>query len=207
MQGKKGGICSMIGVILKCSTSLFDRVWQFQCQINGCRICLCSYAVHFDISFTILILAYILPFQKRKVWDTFRIFTELGGDSLRNGRYSVKSGYNPLTRDILHNDKFYAGDWNDVWRVLAPHKAKNLSWGICWGCILTRVKSLQRHVPCPSNYHWFDSNFEDNWHAFGVTLSMSVGIGLGLDCKASYCPGWRDSYCYRISFWYLQVLK
>lgn len=83
-------------------------------------ICLCNYAVHFDISFTILIVTYPvlwlvsyqygLPFQKRRVWDSFRISTELGGDSLRNGRYSVKSNYNLLTRDILHNDKFYAGD-------------------------------------------------------------------------------------------------
>jgi len=43
------------------------------------------------------------------------------------------------------------GYWKHPWKVSAPHKALNLLWRICRGCVPTRVTLRSWYVPC---YHF-----------------------------------------------------
>jgi hypothetical protein len=66
------------------------------------------------------------------------------------GEYSVKSGYN-LCMTI--SGKFplsaHDEDWDSLWKIHAPPKAKHLLWRICKGCLPTRTRLQERCVPCP----------------------------------------------------------
>jgi hypothetical protein len=50
----------------------------------------------------------------------------------QDGRYSMKSGYRLIMTEILRTQRFHVeGEWNCLWKVNAPHKARNLLWRIC----------------------------------------------------------------------------
>ncbi|PNX94194.1 cytochrome p450 [Trifolium pratense] len=58
-----------------------------------------------------------------------------------DGQYSVKSGYNMLLNSIGRAvDLKKQEDWNCLWKIHAPSKAKNLLWRICKGCLPTRTR-------------------------------------------------------------------
>jgi hypothetical protein len=47
----------------------------------------------------------------------------------RNGCYSVKSGYKLAMQCIIRSDKYHVeGDWQEIWKAHAPHKARHLLW-------------------------------------------------------------------------------
>jgi ribonuclease HI len=99
-----------------------------------------------------------------------------------NGHYSVKSGYNlmltmtgRLADDVIHVD------WNCIWKIHAPPKAKHLFWRICRGCLPTRIRLQQRCVPCSLNCPLCDHGFEDDWHVFldchdSVQARLAAGL-------------------------------
>ncbi|GAU44891.1 hypothetical protein TSUD_400540 [Trifolium subterraneum] len=84
-----------------------------------------------------------------------------------NGCYSVKSGYKLAMRYIIGSDKYHvAGNWNDIWKAQAPHKARHLLWRLCRGCLPTRYRLLERRVKCTLNCPVCDEEIEDELHIF-----------------------------------------
>jgi hypothetical protein len=84
-----------------------------------------------------------------------------------HGQYSVKSGYNMLFDDIGRGvNPTSQVQWNNIWKIKAPPKAKHLLWRICRGCIPTRTRLQTRCVPCPLICPICEHIDEDNWHAF-----------------------------------------
>jgi hypothetical protein len=54
----------------------------------------------------------------------------------RNGLYSVKSGYSIAVWEIIPSYQHHVpGEWTKLWKVNALHKARNLLWRICCGCV------------------------------------------------------------------------
>jgi hypothetical protein len=67
-----------------------------------------------------------------------------------HGQYSVKSGYNVLLESIGKGVKPTSQwQWNNIWKIQAPSKAKHLLWRICKGCIPTQSRLQDRCVQCP----------------------------------------------------------
>jgi hypothetical protein len=100
-----------------------------------------------------------------------------------HGQYSVKSGYNLLSQSTGK----MAGatnheDWNKLWRIHAPPKAKHLLWRICKGCLPTRVRLQEKCVPCSMNCSLCDHNAEDDWHVlFTCSDSIQARQSAGLE--------------------------
>lgn len=74
----------------------------------------------------------------------------------RNGLYSVKTGYRIAVWGIVPLYQYHVpGEWNKLWKVNAPHKARNLLWRICHGCVPTRAKLVQLHGSTTVWESWF----------------------------------------------------
>ncbi|GAU47896.1 hypothetical protein TSUD_25110 [Trifolium subterraneum] len=85
----------------------------------------------------------------------------------RNDCYSVKSGYKLAMRFIIGSDKYHVvGNWNGIWNVQAPHKARHLLWRLCRGCLPTRSRLLERRLECTLNCPVCDEEIEDELHIF-----------------------------------------
>jgi hypothetical protein len=70
-------------------------------------------------------------------------------------------------RCIIHSDRYQvAGNWNDIWKAQAPHKACQLLWQLCRGCIPTRFRLAHRHVDCDLSCLVFDTEVEEGIHVF-----------------------------------------
>ncbi|GAU26391.1 hypothetical protein TSUD_278360 [Trifolium subterraneum] len=70
-------------------------------------------------------------------------------------------------RYIIGSDKYHvAGNWNDIWKAQAPHKAHHLLWRLCRGCLPTRYRLLERRVECNLNCPVCDEEIEDELHIF-----------------------------------------
>ena len=78
------------------------------------------------------------------IFDT-PLFVEVQNDRIswmmeRNGWYTVKTGYKVAMMELLHTDRFHVeGAWQRIWKVNSPHKARNLLWRICRGCVPTHL--------------------------------------------------------------------
>jgi ribonuclease HI len=100
-----------------------------------------------------------------------------------NGCYSVKSGY----KVMLHVTGSMDGDtqqedWNCIWNIRAPPKAKHLLWRICKGCLPTRMRLQDKRVPCPLLCPICNQANEDDWHViFGCEASIFARQTAGLD--------------------------
>ena len=115
------------------------------------------------------------------------LFAEVQNDKIvwmmeRNGRYTVKTGYKLAMMELLHTDRFHVeGEWHRIWNVNSPHKARNLLWRICRGCVPTRLRLQSRHVQCEVICPWCDTDVEDDWHAFvGCTVARESWYWAGL---------------------------
>jgi hypothetical protein len=98
-------------------------------------------------------------------------------------QYSVKSGYN-LCMTI--SGKFplsaHDEDWDSLWKIHAPPKAKHLLWRICKGCLPTRTRLQERCVPCPLSCPLCDHDREDDWHVlFNCEFSVQSRLSAGLE--------------------------
>ncbi|XP_045802597.1 uncharacterized protein LOC123896226 [Trifolium pratense] len=93
-----------------------------------------------------------------------------------NGNYSVKSGYKLIMNitgkvDVVSSKK----NWNSLWTILAPPKAKHLLWRISIGCLPTRLRLQERRVPCPLLCPICEQHDEDDWHVmFGCAASTQA---------------------------------
>ncbi|XP_058784947.1 uncharacterized protein LOC131659838 [Vicia villosa] len=68
-----------------------------------------------------------------------------------NGEYSVKSGYRVWRKMQSSSGKNgVEGNWNALWNIIAPPRAKQLLWRICRGCLPTRSNLQKHHVQCSS---------------------------------------------------------
>jgi ribonuclease HI len=99
-----------------------------------------------------------------------------------HGDYSVKSGYNLM---LNFSGRFQSlacnGNWNCLWKIHAPPKAKHLLWRICRGCLPTRTRLQDRCVSCPLSCPLCDHNNEDDWHVvFGCEVSVQSRQTVGL---------------------------
>ncbi|KAK2423594.1 hypothetical protein QL285_034041 [Trifolium repens] len=91
-----------------------------------------------------------------------------------DGNYSVRSGYKTLMQvNRLEDSSVHRGEWHSLWKIQAPPKAKHLLWRICRGCLPTRVRLQEKHVPCQLSCPLCDHDFEDDWHAI-LTCNTSV---------------------------------
>ncbi|GAU12587.1 hypothetical protein TSUD_131970 [Trifolium subterraneum] len=85
----------------------------------------------------------------------------------RNECYSMKSGYKLAMRYLIGSDKYHVmGNWNGIWKVQAPHKARHLFWRLCRGCLPTPSRLLERRVECTLNCPVCDEEIEDELHIF-----------------------------------------
>jgi ribonuclease HI len=100
-----------------------------------------------------------------------------------NGCYSVKSGY----KVMLHvtgsvNGIMQQENWNCIWNIRAPPKAKHLLWRICKGCLPTRIRLQDKRVPCPLLCPICNQANEDDWHVlFDCEASIFARQTAGLD--------------------------
>jgi ribonuclease HI len=99
-----------------------------------------------------------------------------------HGEYSVKSGYNLM---LNFSGGFRSldsqGDWNSLWKIHAPPKAKHLLWRICRGCLPTRTRLQGRCVPCPLSCPLCDHRCEDDLHVvFNCDFSVQSRETAGL---------------------------
>jgi hypothetical protein len=99
------------------------------------------------------------------------------------GTYSVKSGYKLLCNFSGRVDVAAShDDWSSLWKINAPPKAKHLLWRICRGCLPTRVRLQDRHVPCPIACPLCDYETEDDWHILcDCVVSLQVRQAAGID--------------------------
>jgi hypothetical protein len=142
--------------------------------------------------------------QDMKAWDSNKIhslfsepvaesilkiplFEEVQEDRLvwnfeKHGSYTVKSGYNNYIKWKAADDSLrLEGEWNSLWNITAPPKTKHLLWRICRGCLPTRVRLKERHVPCPNECPFCDRHEEDELHIlFNCMESKQVWIEAGL---------------------------
>ncbi|PNX71723.1 ribonuclease H [Trifolium pratense] len=85
----------------------------------------------------------------------------------RNGCYFVKSGYNLAMKCIIRSDKYHVeGNWKEIWKAHAPHKARHLLWRLCRGCLPTR-----RNVDCDVHCSLCEEEVEDDVHTFFTCAS------------------------------------
>jgi hypothetical protein len=90
----------------------------------------------------------------------------------QNGCYSVKSGYKLAMQGIIRSDKFHvAGNWKEIWKAHAPHKARHLLWRLCRGCLPTRCRLLTRNVECEIHCPVCEEEAEDDVHTFFTCAS------------------------------------
>jgi ribonuclease HI len=114
------------------------------------------------------------------------------------GNYSVKSGYKLLCNiSGTVNDANTRDDWSSLWKIHAPPKAKHLLWRICKGCLPTRVRLQNRHVPCPVNCPLCDHVTEDDWHVIcdcvvSVQARQAAGIAMQLQQRFQASSTVRD---------------
>nr|ABO80475.1 probable reverse transcriptase At2g02650 -, related [Medicago truncatula] len=98
-----------------------------------------------------------------------------------NGRYTINTGYKIAMMELLHTDRFHVEEeWKRIWKVNSHHKARNLLWRICRGCVPTRLRLQSRHVQCEVICPSCDTVVEDDWHAF---------VGCTVACESWYWAG------------------
>ncbi|PNX67203.1 ribonuclease H, partial [Trifolium pratense] len=105
-----------------------------------------------------------------------------------HGNYSVRSGYN-LMMNFLEKMKntTQQENWNNIWKIHAPPKAKHLLWRICKECLPTRVRLHERRVPCTLLCPLCDHCNEDDWHMlFTCNVSVQARQAAGLEITLSH---------------------
>jgi ribonuclease HI len=65
-------------------------------------------------------------------------------------------------------------NWNSLWSIKAPPKAKHLLWRVCKGCLPTRVRLRDKCVPCSLNCPICDHNNEDDMHVLFNCVESSL---------------------------------
>jgi hypothetical protein len=151
-----------------------------------------------DLFVNDLMLPNMKLWDKRKIESLFPIhvanriidmplFDMLEDDKLiwvdsTNGIYNVKSGYKlflNITGKIMHASP--NEDWSSLWNIVAPPKTKHLLWRFCKGCVPTRKRLQDKHVPCPIICPLCNLEDETEWHVlFNCTSSMQVWHNAGL---------------------------
>ncbi|WJX23528.1 hypothetical protein P8452_12731 [Trifolium repens] len=147
---------------------------------------------------------YNLLLQDSKEWDLHKIYSifpepvatniintpllaEVHEDKLtwifeKHGCYSVRSGYkNYIKMTTSIQPQRVDGDWSSIWQIKAPPKTKHLLWRVCRGCLPTRTRLHERHVPCPSDCPICSNGDEDDLHVFFTCFhSQQVWLAAGL---------------------------
>jgi hypothetical protein len=99
-----------------------------------------------------------------------------------HGQYNVKSGYNLMISSTGRGEKVSdQDDWNCIWKVDAPPKAKHILWRMCRGCLPTRIRLKERCVPCPLACSFCNYDYEDERHIFfncydSICARQTVGL-------------------------------
>jgi hypothetical protein len=103
------------------------------------------------------------------------------------GHYSVKSGYKLLlnvTGKVVNASQ--QEDWHSLWKILAPPKTKHLLWRVSKGCLPTRLRLQEKHVPCPLLCPLCNHAVEDDMHAlFSCDVSKNAWQASGRNCFSS----------------------
>jgi hypothetical protein len=98
------------------------------------------------------------------------------------GHYNVKSGYKLLlnvTGKMVNSSQH--DDWSSLWNILAPPKTKHLLWRISKGCLPTRRRLQEKHVPCTLNCPLCNDDEESDCHVlFRCAASNEVWQVAGL---------------------------
>ncbi|PNX89307.1 ribonuclease H, partial [Trifolium pratense] len=100
-----------------------------------------------------------------------------------HGNYSVKSGYKCML-DVTGKVGVQPQheDWHSLWKIHAPPKAKHLLWRISKGCLPTRIRLQEKHVPCPLICPLCSHDMEDDWHfLFACETSIQAHYAAGLE--------------------------
>ncbi|CAJ2653028.1 unnamed protein product [Trifolium pratense] len=99
-----------------------------------------------------------------------------------HGQYSVKSGYNMMLNNTGRVEEMTQENWQYLWKIHAPPKAKHLLWRICKGCLPTRTRLQERRVTCPLLCPLCEQSNEDDWHIlFNCNDSLQARQAAGLE--------------------------
>jgi ribonuclease HI len=100
----------------------------------------------------------------------------------QHGEYTVRSGYRAVMRAKEdERRRAVAGNWKNLWQILAPPKAKHLLWRICRNCLPTRVQLRHHYVQCPEVCELCSEENEDSWHVlFGCNMVRNCWNAAGL---------------------------
>ncbi|XP_058768667.1 uncharacterized protein LOC131642444 [Vicia villosa] len=85
----------------------------------------------------------------------------------QNGCYTVRSRHRiwrnakKISFNLNTNE-----NWNNIWNIKAPARAKHLLWRICQGCLPTCKRLRQHHVQCTGACPFCGNNDENDWHVF-----------------------------------------
>jgi hypothetical protein len=99
------------------------------------------------------------------------------------GHYSVKSGYklmlNVIGKGVIASQQ---EDWHSLWKIFAPPKTKHLLWRVSKGCLPTRLRLQEKHVPCPILCPLCSLEEEDDMPAlFSCEVSRQAWQTVGLE--------------------------
>jgi hypothetical protein len=88
-------------------------------------------------------------------------------------------------------------DWTSIWKILAPPKAIHLLWRVSRGCLPTRMRLQDKHVPCPVLCPLCHEAYEDDWHVFfscetSTLARQTAGLNNILDHRLQQGNSVRD---------------
>ncbi|XP_058746699.1 uncharacterized protein LOC131619641 [Vicia villosa] len=94
----------------------------------------------------------------------------------QSGCYSVRLGYR-LWRNACKGGRGRHNllNWNSLWNIKAAARAKHFIWRICRGCLPSRVRLCQHHVPCPVECPFCNNSLEDEWQIFFGCAAINQG--------------------------------
>jgi hypothetical protein len=118
----------------------------------------------------------------------------------QNGCYSVKSGYKLAMQCIVRSEKYHVeGNWQEIWKARALHKARHLLWRLCRGCIPTRCRLLERNVDCDIQCLLCEEAIEDDVHTFFTCASAGSSWQVaGLSSVMVFAACQQDSATERV---------
>ncbi|PNX93884.1 ribonuclease H, partial [Trifolium pratense] len=102
--------------------------------------------------------------ENYKAWNTAKVRSLFSGDVM--DRILATPLVGSVREDKVSDKHHVAGNWNDIWKAQALHKARHLLWRLCRGCLPTRYRLLQRRVECTLNCPMCDEEIEDDLHMF-----------------------------------------
>ncbi|KAI5438536.1 hypothetical protein KIW84_024319 [Lathyrus oleraceus] len=153
-------------------------VWRSICKAKEILTLWCRWSIRDDSHIMVMNEPWIRGkrdgclsgHQKQDVEETLQVplLEKVNEDRLiwkeeQNGSYSERSRYRLWkSSHMSHESGRGEEDWCSLWNIKAPPRVKHLLWRICKGCLPTRDRLRQHHVPCLLTYQFCENDLEDD---------------------------------------------